>query len=182
MFTLEYRKGKSKLTVSDDKKSCIKQLLNGKLEWEHITAVTSQSGVYIQPIDFINSTTYSMQYIENSMNLHGFFNKASDDFYEDTEIVFQVCHNAMNALWEHRNVIVYLQNEYPGIEHTDITDYNLLVNLDDYSVKIMDIDSIRVKPENLMGAMTSSYKSTLNTIIHMQSIVAEKRDRDARST
>tara|TARA_B100001057_G_scaffold469151_1_gene529167 strand:+ start:965 stop:1513 length:549 start_codon:yes stop_codon:yes gene_type:complete len=182
MFTLEYRKGKSKLSVSDDKKSCIKQLLNGELEWEYITAVTSQSGVYIQPIDFINSTTYSMQYIENSMNFHRFFNKASDDFYENPEIVFQVCHNAMNTLWEHRKVIVSMQNKYPGIEHTDITDYNLLVNLDDYSVKIMDIDSIRVKPENLMGAMTSSYKSTLNTIIHMQSLVAEKRDRDARST
>jgi hypothetical protein len=46
----------------------------------------------------------------------------------------------------------------------------------------MDIDSIRVQNNNLMGAMTSSYKSTLNTIIHMESLVAEQRSRNARNT
>ena len=143
-------------------------------------AVTSRSNVYIQPIDLINPTTYSMQYIKNSINLHDFFNRKL--FEVEPEIVFHLCHNAINALWEHRKIIVDLQNKYVGLEHTDMTDYNLLVNLDDYSIKIMDIDSIRIKPCHMMGAMTESYKSTLNTIIHMQTLIAEQRDRDARST
>jgi hypothetical protein len=180
MYTLDIRKGKSKLSVSDDKTFLQKQIFTGELEWEHMTAVTSKSDVYIQPIDLINSTTYSMQYIENSLNFHDFFN--TQLFKVDPEILFHLCHDAMCALFEHRKVIVSIQNEYPGIEHTDMTDYNLLVNLDDYSVKIMDIDSIRVQNNNLMGAMTSSYKSTLNTIIHMESLVAEQRSRNARNT
>ena len=83
----------------------------------------------------------------------------------------------MNTLFEHRKAIIKLHKKYVGIEHTDLTEYNLLVNLDDLSVKIMDIDSIRVsKGPWMMGGMTNSYKCTLNTIIHMQTLVAEKRD------
>lgn len=177
MYTLVHRQDKCRITVADDKTFCVKEILDGELEWEYIQAVTSKSDIYIQPIDYINSTTFSMEYVHNSIDLHDFFKHKMFD--TNTETSFSVCHNAMNVLWEHRKIIVELQEKYIGIEHTDMTTQNLLVNLDDYSVKIMDIDSIRVKPINYMGALTESYKSTLNTIIHMQTYIAERRDRHA---
>ena len=79
----------------------------------------------------------------------------------------------MDTLWEHRKVIVDLQPKFDGIEHTDLTTYNLLVNLDDYTVKIMDIDLIRTTRGNRKGAMTIIY--WLNTCIHLQDLVAERR-------
>ena len=173
MYTLEYRKNKSKLSVSDDHSYCQKVLLNGELQWDCMKAVTSQSDIYIQPYELINPNTYTMEYIKNSMVFHDFFHEKLDQVHE--EVLFHVCHQCMDTLWEHRKVIVDLQPKFDGIDHTDMTTYNLLVNLDDYNVKIMDIDSIRTTRGNRKGAMTDKYKSTLNTCIHMQDLVAERR-------
>ena len=44
------------------------------------------------------------------------------------EVLFSFGHLCMDTLWAHRKASVDLQTKFDGIEHTDLTTYNLLVN------------------------------------------------------